>query len=38
LNLAQSGVSHWCPMMTFLKRFGVPDARAPQPRAPRAAH
>ena len=24
LNLAQSGVSGWCPMMTFLKKCHVP--------------
>lgn len=23
LNLIQSGFSNWCPMMTFLKWFGV---------------
>ncbi len=23
LNLLQSGFSNWCPMMTFLKWFGV---------------
>jgi len=23
LNLAQSGVTNWCPMMTFLRRVGV---------------
>lgn len=25
-NLAQSGVSGWCPMMAILRRLGVPDA------------
>lgn len=23
LNLAQSGVTNWCPMMSFLRRVGV---------------
>jgi len=23
LNLAQSGVTNWCPMMAFLRRVGV---------------
>lgn len=23
LNLTQSGITNWCPMMTFLKRAGV---------------
>jgi hypothetical protein len=27
LNLLQSGVSDWCPMMTLLRRCHVPDAR-----------
>jgi hypothetical protein len=26
LNLLQSGVTDWCPMMTLLKKFGVPCA------------
>jgi DUF2892 family protein len=25
LNLAQSAVTGWCPMMTFLRRAGVRD-------------
>ena len=25
LNLLQSGFSGWCPMMTFLRKAGVPD-------------
>ena len=25
LNLAQSGLSKWCPMMTFLRKCHVPD-------------
>ena len=25
LNLAQSGVSGWCPMMTFLRKCHVPE-------------
>jgi hypothetical protein len=28
LNLAQSGLTNWCPMMTFLRRAGVPEGRA----------
>ncbi len=28
LNQVQSAFSNWCPMMTFLRRAGVPD-RAP---------
>ena len=26
LNLTQSAFSGWCPMMTILRRLGVPDA------------
>jgi hypothetical protein len=29
LNLFQSAFSDWCPMMTILRRLGVPDTRAP---------
>lgn len=25
LNLAQSGLTGWCPMMTFLRKAGVPE-------------
>lgn len=25
LNLLQSGVTNWCPMMTILRKLGVPD-------------
>lgn len=25
LNLLQSGFTNWCPMMTFLRKFGVRD-------------
>ncbi|WP_305041484.1 YgaP family membrane protein [Geoalkalibacter sp.] len=25
LNLAQSAITDWCPMMTLLRRLGVPD-------------
>lgn len=25
LNLFQSAFTNWCPMMTFLKKLGVPD-------------
>ena len=31
LNLFQSGLTNWCPMMTFLRWLGVP-ARAGQTR------
>lgn len=26
LNLAQSGVTNWCPMMTLLRKLDVPPA------------
>ena len=26
LNLLQSAFTNWCPMMTFLRKAGVPDA------------
>jgi len=26
LNLFQSGLTGWCPMMTILRKIGVPDA------------
>ena len=25
LNLLQSGLTHWCPMMAFLRKAGVRD-------------
>ena len=25
LNLFQSAFTNWCPMMTILRKFGVPD-------------
>ena len=28
LNLAQSGITGWCPMMSLLKALGVPAATA----------
>jgi Inner membrane protein YgaP-like, transmembrane domain len=28
LNLLQSGVTNWCPMMWFLRRMGMPSSRA----------
>ena len=28
LNLVQSAFTHWCPMMTILRRAGVPDHAA----------
>lgn len=27
LNLLQSGLSNWCPMMTFLRKLGVGRAQ-----------
>lgn len=27
LNLFQSGLSNWCPMMTFLRKLGVGNQR-----------
>jgi hypothetical protein len=27
LNLFQSAFSDWCPMITFLKKLGVPESR-----------
>ena len=27
LNLLQSGITDWCPMMAILKKCGVPPAR-----------
>ena len=27
LNLFQSGFSDWCPMITFLKKLGIPEHR-----------
>ena len=32
LNLFQSAFSNWCPMMTFLRKSGVPDAGVPAAR------
>lgn len=29
LNLLQSAFTNWCPMMTILRKCGVPDAGAP---------
>ena len=31
LNLFQSAFTNWCPMMTILRKCGVPDAEAPTP-------
>jgi hypothetical protein len=28
LNLLQSGISKWCPMMTFLRKLGIKDRLA----------
>ena len=30
LNLFQSGLSDWCPMMTILRKLGVPEVCAPR--------
>ena len=27
LNLFQSGLTNWCPVMKFLRKRGVPDCR-----------
>lgn len=32
LNLAQSAFTGWCPMMSLLRRLGVPETRAAEPR------
>ena len=29
LNLFQSGITDWCPMMTFLRKLGVKEKRLP---------
>jgi Protein of unknown function (DUF2892) len=29
LNLLQSGLTNWCPMMSILRWFGVPEAVKP---------
>lgn len=29
LNLFQSGLTNWCPMMTFLRKLGVKETCAP---------
>ena len=29
LNLLQSGLTNWCPMMTFLRKLGMRDAGRP---------
>jgi hypothetical protein len=26
VNLLQSGLTNWCPAMTILRKFGLPDA------------
>ena len=32
LNLFQSAFSNWCPMMTILRKLGVPDTGQATPR------
>ena len=34
LNLTQSALTNWCPMMTFLRRFGVRENRVVFERTP----
>ena len=34
LNLTQSAFTNWCPMMTFLRRFGVRENRVVLERTP----
>jgi hypothetical protein len=34
LNLTQSAFTNWCPMMTFLRRFGVQENRVVFERTP----
>lgn len=36
LNLFQSGLTNWCPMMTFLRLLGVPARCAPSAKAAKA--
>ena len=36
LNLFQSAFSDWCPMITFLRKLGVPETRMPADRSGRA--
>ena len=35
LNLFQSAFSDWCPMITFLKKLGVPESRLAAERSTR---
>ncbi len=37
LNLLQSAFSDWCPMMTILRKLGVPEAGKPAESAGRPA-
>ncbi|MGD8710853.1 MAG: DUF2892 domain-containing protein [Ectothiorhodospiraceae bacterium] len=30
LNLIQSAFTRWCPMMSLLRRLGLPEVRKPQ--------
>ncbi len=30
LNLLQSAFTNWCPMMTILRKLGVPEAASPR--------
>lgn len=36
LNLLQSAFSNWCPMMTILRKLGVPEAGKPAASAGRS--
>jgi hypothetical protein len=38
LNLFQSAFTNWCPMITFLKKFGVATCEHERSAPPRAAH
>ena len=37
LNLTQSAFTKWCPMMTILRRAGVPESSGPLTQAHHAA-
>jgi hypothetical protein len=32
LNLFQSGLTNWCPAMVMLRKVGLPQIAAPEPR------
>ena len=37
LNLLQSAFTNWCPMMTILRKLGVPENAAPRSDQPSSA-